>query len=54
MSKSEEAFPRSCRLLKPDEYRRVFNRGKRSSDRLFLVLAIPNVNGSPRLGLAVA
>ncbi|MCG7866095.1 MAG: ribonuclease P protein component [Candidatus Thiodiazotropha taylori] len=51
---SEEAFPRSRRLLKPDEFRRVFSEGRRSSDRFFLVLAYPNQSVDARLGLAVA
>ena len=54
MPLSEGAFPRSHRLLKPDEYRRVFSEGRRSSDRHFLVLANPNGGVNPRLGLAVA
>ena len=53
---SEEGatFPRSRRLLKPDEYRRVFNDGRRSADRHFLVLALPNGLIDARLGLAVS
>ncbi|MES9939718.1 MAG: ribonuclease P protein component [Candidatus Thiodiazotropha sp. 6PLUC2] len=54
MPRSEGAFPRSRRLLKPDEYRRVFSEGRRSSDRHFLVLAYPNRDLHARLGLAVA
>lgn len=53
---SEEgaSFPRSRRLLKPDEYRRVFSDGRRSADSLFLVLALPNGLSDARLGLAVS
>ncbi|MCG8488561.1 MAG: ribonuclease P protein component [Chromatiales bacterium] len=51
---SEGAFPRNRRLLKPDEFRRVFSEGRRSSDRFFLVLAYPNRSVYARLGLAVA
>lgn len=47
-------FPRSRRLVKPDEYRRVFNDGRRSSDAFFLVLAHPNGTSLARLGLAVS
>ncbi|MES9969119.1 MAG: ribonuclease P protein component [Candidatus Thiodiazotropha sp.] len=54
MPTSEGNFPRRCRLLKPDDYRRVFRDGQRSSDRLFLVLARPNRLGYARLGLAVS
>ncbi|PUB74546.1 MAG: ribonuclease P protein component [gamma proteobacterium symbiont of Ctena orbiculata] len=51
---SEGTFPRRCRLLKPDDYSRVFNGGERSADRLFLVLGRPNQLGYGRLGLAVS
>ena len=53
---SEEGaiFPRSRRLLKPDDYRRVFSEGLRSADSLFLVLALPNGMRHARLGLAVS
>jgi ribonuclease P protein component len=53
---SEEGakFPRSRRLLKPDEYRRVFSDGWRSVDNLFLVLALPNSMNDSRLGLAIS
>lgn len=47
-------FPRCRRLLKPDEYSRVFKYGQRSADNLFLVLALPNHMSLPRLGLAVS
>jgi len=47
-------FPRDRRLLKPDEYRRVFNDGLRSADGRFLVLASPNNLDHARLGLAVS
>ncbi|MEJ2620283.1 MAG: ribonuclease P protein component [Candidatus Thiodiazotropha sp.] len=54
MPLSEGAFPRSRRLLKPDEFRRVFSQGRRSGDRYFLVLALANQSDHARLGLAVA
>jgi ribonuclease P protein component len=47
-------FPRCRRLLKPDEYRRVFNDGQRSADDLFLVLVLKNDLESARLGLAIS
>ncbi|MCU7842234.1 MAG: ribonuclease P protein component [Candidatus Thiodiazotropha sp. (ex Monitilora ramsayi)] len=53
-SKQGSTFPRCRRLLKPDEYRRVFSDGHRSVDDCFLVLALPNDLASPRLGLAVS
>ena len=48
------ALPRCRRLLKPDEYRRVFNDGQRSVDDHFLVLARRNDLAIARLGLAVS
>ncbi|MGD8911495.1 MAG: ribonuclease P protein component [Candidatus Thiodiazotropha sp.] len=51
---SDGSFPRRCRLVKPTDYRRVFNIGERSSDRLFLVLATYNQLDCARLGLAVS
>ncbi|RLJ19106.1 ribonuclease P protein component [bacterium endosymbiont of Escarpia laminata] len=48
------SFPRRLRLLKPDEYRRVFSRAERSTDNLFLVLARENGLEFARLGLAIS
>lgn len=47
-------FPRSARLLKGREFRRVFKRAVRSSDGTFKVLARLNDRGAARLGLAVS
>lgn len=48
-------FPRSARLLKPAEFKAVFDSsGGRSSERNLSVLACDNTVGRPRLGLAVA
>jgi ribonuclease P protein component len=47
-------FPRCRRLLKPNEFSRVFKDGHRSADNLFLVLACPNQMSTARLGLAVS
>ncbi|MCU7935978.1 MAG: ribonuclease P protein component [Candidatus Thiodiazotropha sp. (ex Dulcina madagascariensis)] len=54
LPRPEEAFPPSRRLLKPDEYRRVFDNGRRSVDKQFLVLGRPNHLDCARLGLAVS
>ncbi|MES9992574.1 MAG: ribonuclease P protein component [Candidatus Thiodiazotropha sp.] len=54
MATPEGTFSRRCRLIKPDDYRRVFSDGKRVSDKLFLVLGKPNQLGYGRLGLAVS
>ncbi|MCU7881045.1 MAG: ribonuclease P protein component [Candidatus Thiodiazotropha sp. (ex Lucinoma aequizonata)] len=50
----EEGFSRNSRLLKADEYGRVFSGGRRSSDKCFLVLARPNSKDCACLGLAVS
>lgn len=47
-------FPKSHRLLKPEEFDRVFA-GKRSrADRRLVVYVAPNECGHPRLGLVVS
>ena len=43
-----------ARLLKADEFNRVFDKATRSSDQYFTVLARLNENGYPRLGLAIS
>ncbi len=48
------AFPRSVRLLTPDDYKNVFQRPIRAGDRLFTVLARVNTEQPSRLGLAIA
>lgn len=42
------------RLLGSADFKRVFERAKRSSDRYWLVLARRNDLGHPRLGLAIS
>ena len=63
MSDKTECFSRQFRLLKPDEYSRVFKNPVRSSDRYITVLAvarekseIQNLNQvlNTRLGLAIS
>jgi ribonuclease P protein component len=46
-------FPRSCRLLKTDEYSSVFNFCCSRSGRFVNVYAKPNAGGSARLGIVV-
>ena len=43
-----------ARLLKAVEFNRVFDSPVRSSDRYFTVLARPNTQNHPRLGLAIS
>ena len=47
-------FSRLQRLTRPGEYGRVFAGSRRSSDRLFTVLARENDCSRPRLGLAIS
>ena len=68
MTDSGTCFSRSVRLLKPDEYSRVFKNPLRSSDRYLTVLAVnreesltddlelsaKKQNSGPRLGLAIS
>ncbi|MDX1609595.1 MAG: ribonuclease P protein component [Halofilum sp. (in: g-proteobacteria)] len=48
------SFPRSARLVRPDDFRRVFAQPIRFGDRYLTVLARPNDVGAARLGLAVS
>ena len=47
-------FPRSHRLLRPREFRRVFEQPLRAKSVGLMVLARANQLGHPRLGLAVS
>ena len=47
-------FARGQRLLKPGEFKRVFDKACRSSDNHLTVLAIRNTLGYGRLGLAIS
>ncbi|MDQ7016639.1 MAG: ribonuclease P protein component [Gammaproteobacteria bacterium] len=49
-----EAFPRSVRLLTPEDYKNVFQQPIRAGDRLLTVLARVNGEQPSRLGLAIA
>lgn len=48
------SFDRELRLLTAADYRRVFTKPQRFSDRFFTLLARTNNMGIARLGLAVA
>lgn len=50
----EKNFSRQFRLLLPSDYKFVFNRSIRSSDKLLTILARNNTQQHPRLGLAIA
>jgi ribonuclease P protein component len=47
-------FPRAARLLKADQFRRVFQRARRVQDRSFTILARSNGGQPARLGLAIS
>ena len=51
---SRRPFPPTGRLLKPAEFKRVFNRPEVSADQFFKVMARANEGGKPRLGMAVS
>jgi ribonuclease P protein component len=48
------SFPRTARLLKPSDFKRVFSSPTVSSDKYFKVLGRINNNGHSRLGMAVS
>jgi ribonuclease P protein component len=50
----DRGFPRAARLLKASQFRRVFQRARRVSDRNFTVLARANDDQDARLGLAIS
>ncbi|MDH5183756.1 MAG: ribonuclease P protein component [Gammaproteobacteria bacterium] len=47
-------FSRSKRLLKPGEFKQVFDHSTRSSDSNLTVFCRPNSQGNARLGLAIS
>ncbi len=51
---TQARFQKCARLLKAEEFSRVFDRPLRSRDRFFIVLARDNANAAPRLGLAIS
>lgn len=48
------AFPRAARLLKPTEFKKVFDRPRVCSDAYFKLLARDNALGQARIGMAVS
>ena len=54
MGRTARPFPKSYRLSKPSEYRRVRDATHRSADRNFVVLARANDLPHPRLGITVS
>ncbi|MCW8945363.1 MAG: ribonuclease P protein component [Sedimenticola sp.] len=54
MPNSKASFGRDLRLLKPAEFKQVFQKSRRSSDRNFTVLFLANGKTHARLGTAIA
>ena len=54
MAQKAACFPLQVRLREPAEFKRVFAKAERSTDKYFTVLAIVNELDRPRLGLAIA
>jgi len=60
INKGNAGFKKQVRLLKADEFSRVFQKPVRSSDRYLTILAVPrdtiesNAPSGPRLGLAIS
>jgi len=48
------SFPTQLRLGKPADYKKVFAKPVKSTDKFFTLLAIRNDFNHPRLGLAIA
>lgn len=48
------SFPRDSRLLKPEEFERVFKENERARTDSLLVMVRPNALGHARLGMIVA
>ena len=49
----DESFGRKHRLIKANEFKRVFSKGKRTATRIFVVYCLPNQLSFPRLGIQV-
>ncbi len=54
MADETYSFPKRLRLGEPAEYKKVFAKATKSTDKFFTLLAIKNVHDHPRLGLAIA
>lgn len=47
-------YPRDWRIVKPSQYKAVFNKAKRLRTDQFTLLFIPNSLAHPRLGMAIS
>lgn len=49
----DERFPKSARLLKREQFRRVYQNGSKLHAKYFTAFVLPNAEGQPRLGITV-
>lgn len=54
MARGPASFPRTARLTRPADFRRVFAGAARTHSRSLTLLAVPNGTGDARLGLAIS
>ena len=45
---------REAKILKPNEYTQIFKGGKRARGKYWQIIAKPNQDARPRLGLAIS
>ncbi len=48
-----QSFPKAYRIRRRDDFKRVYAQGKRVVGRYFVLHALPNSLGHPRLGVTV-
>ncbi|MFL6277072.1 MAG: ribonuclease P protein component [Blastocatellia bacterium] len=51
MSDASRKFPKSDRILKRDEFRRVYEQGRKLHGRYFTAFVLPSQSERPRLGI---
>ena len=54
MRDSDNAFPEKNRLLAASDYKKVFDKPVRTTDKYFTILATAGNSSEPRLGLAIS
>lgn len=50
---NDQSFPKAYRILKRDDFKRVYAQGKKVVGRYLIIHALPNPLGHPRLGITV-
>jgi len=53
LRRPEQAFPRSCRLTAPRQFRAVYTTGRRAGCRSFTLFGVPTSAETARLGITV-